>query len=155
PTPRPPNLTDVTRRLPGSPMPVPNSPVPGLDFGTLAQAFADAGAPMTGAAMSEKPAARVGDAPLPIEQQLYALEHAVPAFLAGAISCHGLTTKGYKAYLDELLKSAQDPDDRMERMLIRQMALAHLAGGNLQALAGAAKTAQVTAIYAAIGCRLL
>jgi hypothetical protein len=93
---------------------------------------------------------------LPAERQALVTEHGfLAASLASALAVNALTPIGYKTYLDDLLKQAGATDDPIEKMLIEQVALAHLYSAHLHAMAGDAKTIDLTSAYCAMGGRLL
>ena len=92
---------------------------------------------------------------VPKEVQALAIEGRLAASLASALASDDFTPIGYRTYLDNLLKQAGTTDDPIEKMLIEQVALAHLYSGHLHASAGAAKTIEGTSAYCAMGARLL
>ena len=93
---------------------------------------------------------------LTTKRQALVIEHGLlAAWLASALPMNELTSIGYKTYLDDLLKQAGATGDPIEKMLIEQAALTHLCSAHLHAMAGAAKTIDMTSDYCAMGGRLL
>jgi len=90
------------------------------------------------------------------EREADLIEHAIfAASLAGAVSSgNRVGPNGYRIYLERLLKRAGDPQDPIERMLIKQMALAHFRVAQLHVQAAEATTAEDAKQYSTMAIRL-
>ena len=77
------------------------------------------------------------------------------ASMAGAISAsNGVSSSGFKVFLERLLKQAGNPTDPVERMMIEQLALAHHRIAQLHVQAAEADTVDAAKQYTAMAIRL-
>jgi hypothetical protein len=80
----------------------------------------------------------------------------MPSLMATALKLDAyIGVKGYKIYLEQVLKDCGDPADPIERMLIEQAALAHFRIAQLHADAAHAKSPEVMKLYSTATTRLL
>jgi len=80
----------------------------------------------------------------------------VPSMLAAAMGLDdNFTATGYREYLNQIKKSARDPTDSVEAMLLEQLALAHLSAVRLQASAGIAVGLESVKVMNAAAARIL
>jgi hypothetical protein len=79
----------------------------------------------------------------------------LPSCMATAFGLDSLVdAAGYRAYLDQLLKVVEEPTDRIEIMMLEQLAFAHLGAACLWSKAGTAKGSDAVALYHAAAARL-
>ncbi len=78
-----------------------------------------------------------------------------PALMASALSLDNFfETASYKLHLEQILEEAGNPTDPVERMMIEQLALAHLRIAQLHVGAGQAKATEAIKVYNAATARL-
>jgi hypothetical protein len=61
---------------------------------------------------------------------------------------------GWKIYLDQFVRDADDPSDPIERLMLQQLALAHYRVGELHAQAAQAQSVEAMKLYSAAATRL-
>lgn len=85
------------------------------------------------------------------------LRHLVfPSFMAESLGLEdSIESRAYVVYLRRLLQEAGNPTDPIERMMLEQLALAHLRIGQLHANAGKSKSTEACKIYTSGASRLL
>jgi hypothetical protein len=78
-----------------------------------------------------------------------------PAMMADALGYEGTyESAAYKIYLERFLEDAGKPADPVERMMLQQLALAHLRLGQLHADAGHSKSLEAAKVYNSVTARL-
>jgi hypothetical protein len=80
----------------------------------------------------------------------------VPACMATALGTNGqFDAPAFHAYLQEFVRDAGDPRDPVERVLVEQLAFAHLRLADLHAQAAGAKAVDAIKVLTAASARLL
>jgi hypothetical protein len=79
----------------------------------------------------------------------------VPASMADAVGNPRFDAGSFRAYLDRFIEDAGSPRDPVHRVLLEQVAIAHLRLGDLQAQALKAKQVEFIKAYSAAAARLL
>jgi hypothetical protein len=77
-----------------------------------------------------------------------------PALMADALRCGLFDSAAYKIYLERFLEDAGKPADPVERMMLEQLALAHLRLGQLHGQAGHSKNLDAAKVYNSATARL-
>ena len=90
------------------------------------------------------------------ERQAAAARLAIlPGTLANALGISDIGVRGYRLFLDELLRNAGNPTDPVEIMLLEQMAMCHFRAAVLQGQAAEAEGLASIAMYNAAAARLV
>jgi hypothetical protein len=80
----------------------------------------------------------------------------VPACMATALGCNGqFDASAFRLYLEAFVRDAGDPRDPVERVLVEQLAFAHLRLADLHAQAAGAKAVEAIKVLTAASARLL
>jgi hypothetical protein len=79
----------------------------------------------------------------------------VPASMATAIRIDQISSRGYRAYLDRLLRDASNPTDPIEVMLLEQLAMTHFRIAQLHSKAGQAQGIEAEKMFSSAAARLL
>lgn len=80
----------------------------------------------------------------------------LPSCMAAACGLNGtFSPESFRGFVDQFLRDAGDPQDPIERVLVRQLVFADLRLSSLHAEAAEAKSAEVAKIYTAAAARLL
>jgi hypothetical protein len=94
---------------------------------------------------------------MPVHKQALVIERGfMPAMMGAALGQHNnFSLGGYHAYLDAIHADAGNPSDPVDRMLLDQLAMAHLRAAQLQAFAGTAEGLEAIKLYNSAAARLL
>jgi hypothetical protein len=80
----------------------------------------------------------------------------LPACLASALALDGsFDAQGYRTFLEDFVRDAGSPADPVERLLLEQLAFAHLRLAQLHAHAAQASEVEAARVYTSAAARLL